>query len=104
MVESVSIYDIENYLVYYEDKGIYDSLANEFITELRDLPVWREFPRKNRLLDEISKELYETELLWWVLQWYNNILDPLEDNNNGLQAPQLQDIETLLLKYKTANA
>ncbi len=104
MVETISVYDIENYIPYSEDEGIYDTLSNDFIKDLRLLPVWREVPQKNRLLDEISKELYETELLWWVLQWYNNILDPLEESTKGIQAPELSEIENLLIKYKTLNA
>lgn len=104
MVAELGIYDIESYQDFDEDIGIHDTLGDSFFDELRALPLQNQFERNNRLLDEISKDLFETELLWWVLQYYNDILDPLELDNTQMQSPSLNDIEALLLKYKVIRA
>lgn len=100
----MSVYNIENYQDFDPQIGIHDTLKDEFFDELRALPVWKMVPVQDRLLDDLSKSLYETELLWWTLMYYNDILDPLSFNGLTIQAPSKSDLETLLLKYKVSRA
>lgn len=95
-------YNIENYIHYEEKLGIYDYLkSSKFINELRDLDFETTVIRENREIDEISLEVYDTELLWWVITIYNNIIDPLDlPSNLILYVPSKSDIEKLFLNYQ----
>lgn len=99
----MSSYDIENYLSYDKAVGMYDSLSNDFIARLKKIPVSRSIDLKNRMLDAISKEIYGTELLWWVLSFYNDILDPLNMNRLTIYAPSREDLEAFLLGERMSN-
>lgn len=54
---------------------------------------------KNRL-DNISYDCYGKTDLWWVLAVFNDIIDPMEFDNQSIKVPYLQDINSLLVNYQ----
>lgn len=91
-------YDISNHYEFYPELGIYD-ITNDgkFNTELKKLNYAKSISTKNRLLDDISFEHYDTEKLWWIIMLYNNIVDPFNYPNTTIYLPALSDIEKCLL-------
>lgn len=98
MASKITVYDLAKYLDYNDELGIYDTQSGTFITKLRNLPIDRVININNELLDEISKKVYNTERLWWVIGIYNNIIDPLNIPSQSINIPSLSDIEDLFLR------
>lgn len=99
MASKVTVYDLSRYLYYDEELGIHDIQSGTFINRLRELPIDKIITiNSNELLDEISKKVYKTEKLWWVVGIYNNILDPMNISLQNINIPSLSDVEDLFLK------
>ena len=93
-------YDPSSHFSFHEDLGIYDfNQESKFIESLKNLTYKRVVPYNNQLLDEISFDNYQTELLWWVIYIYNDLIDPFVINKTQLYIPALTDIENLLVNH-----
>lgn len=97
MASEITVYDMAKYLDFDKELGIHDTQSGTFISKLKLLPIDKIININNELLDEISKKVYNTERLWWVIGIYNNILDPMNISSRNINIPALSDIEDLFL-------
>lgn len=76
--------------------GVVDLLGESyFLTKLRGLKNYSEFDvtieYRNRL-DLIAYKVYENVELWWIIAYYNNIVNPLNFTNLKLKIPSYTDL------------
>ncbi len=98
---SLSIYDISHYLTVDPVTGYADFLMSEFLVNLKELPTAKFINVSNEFLDAVSHKEYGTEQLWWVLAYYNDIIDPMNPGVVVVRIPDLYDIENLMLRYRS---
>lgn len=99
MASKIDVYDIANFGVFHEELGIYNFVNSKLVEELKSLSYETSQPANNRLLDSISYDYYKTELLWWIIGFYNDIIDPMVTNNVSIYLPSLADVEVLLMRH-----
>lgn len=98
MALDLNPYGIEKYLFYHETTGVYDDLTSEVIGDIRKLPLEGVIRRSsNDLLDLLSQRIYGEERLWFVLAYYNDIIDPLDFTVSNIEYPSKTDVEELFL-------
>lgn len=91
-------YSLERYMYFHETTGIYDDLGGEVIGDIRRLPLEGVIRRSsNDLLDLLSQRIYGDERLWFVLAYYNDIIDPLDYTVSNIEYPSKADVEELFL-------
>jgi len=95
-------YNIENYIYFDEELGIYDYLhSSKFINELKALDFEKAEIKGNKEVDELSLDMYGTEVLWWVIAIYNDIIDVSNlSSETTLYVPSKSSLEKLFLNYQ----
>lgn len=96
MASKIDIYDIATYFEK-NNLNILTFSDSKFVNRLKELPYSNSVTSNNVLLDSISFDQYGTELLWWVIALYNDILDPLSTGLIDLRIPDLSALENLML-------
>ena len=51
------------------------------------------------MLDDLSYSIYGTENLWWILGFYNNIIDPINTEVEKIFIPNTDKLESLILSH-----
>jgi len=101
---SIVKYQLETYITYSPEVGIYDYLApksKEFINDLKAVTYNHQEVLTTNLLDAVSEKYYDSEDLWWILAIYNDILNPLDiPDNTIIFIPNQGELEELFLKYQ----
>jgi len=97
------LFEFENYFPYKD--GVYDILGNDFIKKLQALPVDDTYKYNNEDLDYVAWKVYGIEDAYWIIGFYNNIIDPYNISNQTdiLYIPALEDVIDLLLEYQQGN-
>lgn len=98
MVQKLDLFDQAKYLP--KINGKFDTLSSPFLRKLRTLSTSTTKRYNNVHLDEISLDQYGTESLFWVVGYYNKIINPYIEGAVVISLPSLSDIESLMLKYK----
>jgi len=98
-----NIFNQSKFFVYNNELGIYDYLANDFISKIKELPVLSVVNTNNRILDEIAHDELNNIDVWWILGIYNDIVDPINIKRTTINIPDISHITTLLLKYIESN-
>ena len=93
------IYDLGNYAKYFQYPFLHDFTASEFIRKLREIPYQSFIQNQNRMLDDLSYSIYGTENLWWILGFYNNIIDPINTEVEKIFIPNTDKLESLILSH-----
>lgn len=73
--------------------------GKEFIKSIRALAPWKTLYENNSQLDLYSYKFYESENYWWILQIYNDIIDPDDTGIISVTAPVQSDVDQVLSKY-----
>lgn len=103
MANKVDVYDIANYFPFHDSLGIYDiSSSQPFYQVIKSVNYSKVLSVNSELLDSISYKVYETELLWWVLAIYNDIIDPISIGSVQLKIPDFNEVETAMIDYLEA--
>lgn len=103
MSERIDVYDIGNYFPFHESLGIYDiSSSQPFYQVIKSVNYSKVLSVNGELLDSISYKVYETELLWWVLAIYNDIIDPITIGSVELKVPNFSEVESAMIDYLEA--
>lgn len=97
---STDKYDLSRFIDM-DDKGAFDVLNSYFLYQLPKLPAAGSFvvqTEANRP-DMLSYKIYGATQYWWVVMWYNHLLQP-KDIRNGMTVryPSLSAIEQLYLQ------
>lgn len=100
MSSKFDVYDISNYFQM-EDGNIINFYNNEFIKKLKSINYSASTLNSNQLLDQLSHKHYGTELLWWIIALYNDIIDPINYGSIEVKIPDLSAVENLLLEVAT---
>lgn len=99
MVNEFDIYDLHNYLTHNVEREIHDFVTSSFINDVKKLGFSDSMNYSNELLDQISYHYYGTELLWWAIAFYNDIIDPMIITNRILYIPNRTELDSLLIRY-----
>jgi hypothetical protein len=104
MATNIDIYDVGNYFPFDATLGIYDisSSSQPFYQVIKSVTYSKVLSVNGELLDSISYKVYDTELLWWVLAIYNDIIDPISIDSVDLKIPNFSEIESAMIDYLEA--
>lgn len=95
--------DIKQFFLYINQVSEYDILTSniDLIKKLKNLPTEKVVDVNNRMLDAIAYDVYGDESLWWVLLYYNSIVDGITvDEKNQISIPNRAAVESLLIDFK----
>ena len=100
--ETKSRFDFSKFMHWNIDN--YDPLTSNMLFKLKDIPVGGRYviSGEEGRPDLISYRIYGDVQYWWLLMFYNKILDP-EDLINGmvLQYPDADELDTFYFTLKT---
>lgn len=97
MASKTDVYDIATYFI--NSNGLITFSNSKFMALLKELPYNTTITSNNSLLDAISYRYYDTELLWWIIALYNDIIDPMNTGLIDLRIPDLSGVEDLLVRF-----
>lgn len=93
-------YDLSRFID--NNNGIHQ-FNNKLIKSIKSIPKFSDTKVTGVLrLDNISKSLYGSYQLWWILAIYNNLLNPITTNYNSkeLKYPSYSSIENWYFNNK----
>jgi len=93
------LYDQSNYLEYIPSLGIYESIDNKFVEEIKKVQYQSIVNVNGRLLDEIAHVELNNSDMWWMIGVYNDVVDPFKISQTKLYIPNGSQLEALSFKY-----
>jgi len=92
------IYNQENYLPVVN--GITDINNSQFIKDLMELP-FKLVTVEMRELDELALIYLGSEQLWWVISYFNKVVEPIDfiKDYTNVKIPYSAELEELMLLY-----
>ena len=97
---------LKDFLIYVPQTNNFDIMnANLKLTQsIKALRIWKVVNRDNRLLDAIAYDEYGDENYWWVILYYNSIVDPFTmDGKTQISLPYKTEIDSLYINLKQSN-
>jgi len=83
-----------------EQDGIYDELKSELLQKVLNLPLYK-IVKADKPLDYIAKEELGKETYWWILAYYNNIINPLNLSHlDNINIPEKTELDSLMVEIK----
>lgn len=91
-------YDLAKLLEFKGDS--YDALVSPFLMGLKELPVWRYYKCSEgaKDIDMISYDAYDTLFFAYLIQYYNDTIEEVFDEDTVLKLFSVEDLEDLYAK------